>query len=206
MKKSIIALSVILSAAASLFAENIETISAKLARHQTTTGNFVQVKTLASNNRNLRSSGDFIFSMDGIAWNTKKPFSSSLAITKTALIQTAPDGKKQVTDTTSNPAFASVSSTIASVFSNDAKKLEENFVAEFKEPESGKWQINLTPKDKTVASVLENMVLAGSATAGEASVDSIIMNEKTGDRITYTFTNQNYPKELTADEKSYFTY
>ena len=41
--------------------------------------------------------------------------------------------------------------------------------------------------------------------ADSTDLNKIVMSEANGDKIEYTFTEQKYPKELTVDEKAYFT-
>ena len=164
------------------------------------TGNFTQVKTIKKINRNLNSSGTFIFSLDGIMWNTQKPFPSVLAVGMTSVIQTMPDGEQNVIDASSNRIFRSSSGTLSSMFSGNAESLYSDFNIEFSS--SGKtWNAVLTPKDSTVAAVLSSIAVSGESLS---EVDKIIMTESGGDTITYNFTDKKYPKELTADEKAYF--
>ena len=47
-------------------------------------------------------------------------------------------------------------------------------------------------------------MLGGTGASGGAEFDTIVMTEASGDTITYTFSNQKYPKELSADEKAVF--
>ncbi len=77
-----------------------------------TSGDFIQEKNAAKLKRALRSSGKFIFCDEGILWQTLKPFPSTMAVTKTSIIQTKPDGSKIVTDGSSNQVFTSVAETL----------------------------------------------------------------------------------------------
>ena len=193
MKKIIINFICILAfAAMPLFAADatFDSVCADLARHPNTTGNFTQVRTISKVNRSLTSSGTFIFSLDGIMWKTLKPFPS-------------PDGKKTVIDASNNQIFTSISTTLSSIFSGNAKKLYENFSVAFSS-DGNKWNAVLTPKDKTVAAVMKSLALGGTGASGGAEFDPIVMTEAGGDTITYTFSNQKYPKELSADEKAVF--
>src|SRR5574344_2565993 len=104
-----------------------ESVCTSLAAHPITTGNFTQVKQIASAKRSLKSSGTFIFSLDGIMWKTLKPFASTLVVGKTSVIQTTPDGKKTVIDASNNQIFTSISSTLSSIFSGDTGTLQKNF-------------------------------------------------------------------------------
>lgn len=203
--KKVIALIPVMMIAFSAFAQvNLESVCSMLSRHPNTTGNFNQEKTLKNSSRTLKSNGNFIFSMDGIMWKTEKPFPSTLTITKNTMIQTGANGKKNVTDVSKNEVFKSVSSTLISVFSNDTEVLKKNFTVDFKDEGQGNWKIILTPKDATVAVMVSSIDLSGVVKNSSCDLMSIVMNEKSGEKITYTFSNQKYPKELSADEKANF--
>ena len=104
----------------------------------------------------------------------------------------------------SNQIFTSISTTLSSMFSGNAEGLSENFNVSFSS--SGNlWTAVLTPKDSVVAAVLTSLSVSGTSTVSFAELDSIVMTEASGDTITYSFTDQKYPKELTADEKACFT-
>lgn len=183
---------------------SLDKVCNELAQHPNTTGDFVQTKTIKSTKRALKSSGNFIFSLDGIMWKTVKPFPSTLAVGRTSVIQTAADGKKTVIDASDNQIFASISSTLVAVFSNDVNELSKSFETKFTDKGNNSWELVLTPKDSTVASVLKNLTLSGTSSNGSSSIDSILMTESSENTINYEFSNQKYPQELSADEKANF--
>lgn len=190
-------------AVSSVSAVSLETVCAGLAAHPHTTGNFTQVKKLKANGRSIKSSGNFIFGLDGIMWNTVKPFPSTLAVGETRIIQTAADGSRTIIEAEGNPVFGSIAGTLTAVFSNDLTNLKENFTTDFSEKEGGAWTLVLTPKDQTITAVLNTLTLEGSSGA-EYSMDVIILEEASGNTITYSFFDQKYPKELTDAEKAFF--
>lgn len=183
---------------------DLQGICSKLAVNPITKGNFVQVKTINSSKgaRELKSNGDFIFSLDGIMWKTLKPFPSSMIVGKDFLVQVAADGTKTVTDTSNNPAFASVAETITSIFSNDYARLTSSFDSSISNEDS-LYSVVLTPKDSTIASVLSNIELK-ILIDSTVTITSVIMTESSGNKTTYLFSNHSYPKELTQDEKDFF--
>ena len=193
----------------SLFAQTnsvtLETICASLASHPNTTGDFTQTKTLQTNGRKLKSIGKFIFCQEGILWCTEKPVPSSLILTKEVMVQIAANGNKSVMNGKDNQIFANISETLSSVFSGDVAALKKNFICEFAIEENGNWAVNLTPKDSTIASVMKTLVLSGLSKP-ETSMTALVMTEASGNTISYEFTNQKYPKELSADEKQNFIF
>lgn len=185
-------------------AETFDSVCGNLAKHPNMTGDFTQVKTITAVKRNMKSFGTFIFSLDGIMWKTVKPFPSTMVVGMTSVVQTLANGKQTVIDASSNQIFTSISTTLSAMFSGNAETLKENFNVKFSENGSA-WTALLTPKDESVAKILTSLEIGGTSSSNEADLNSIVMSEANGDKITYTFTNQKYPKELSADEKSYFT-
>lgn len=203
MKKIIAVLISALLFGAAACAETFESVCSNLAKHPNMTGNFTQVKTIAAVNRQMKSSGTFIFSLDGIMWKTEKPFPSTMVVGMTSVIQTLANGKQNVIDASSNQVFTSISTTLSAMFSGDAETLKSNFNVDFS-ANGGTWKAVLSPKDESVLKILKSISISGTCSASAADLDCIIMLEANGDSIRYDFTDKKYPKELTADEKAYF--
>ena len=208
--KKITALFAVFVAATVLFAQDLDSVCAALASRPNTTGDFTQIKTISSNGRQLKSTGKFIISRKGIMWQTEKPFPSALILTEDSMIQIAANGNKSVMSGKDNQIFTNISATLSSVFSGDASALRANFDCEFTGADSASagsanhWSIKLTPKDSTIASVMNCLVLSGSVFQGVASLEALEMQEASGNTIRYEFSNQKYPEELSADEKKNF--
>ena len=184
-------------------AETFESVCSNLAKHPNMTGNFTQLKTIAAVNRQMKSSGTFIFSLNGIMWKTEKPFPSTMVVGMTSVIQTLANGKQNVIDASSNQVFTSISTTLSAMFSGDAETLKSNFNVDFS-VNSGNWKAVLNPKDESVLKILKSISISGTCSASAADLDCIVMLEANGDSIRYDFTDKKYPKELTADEKAFF--
>ena len=205
MKKTLCLLNLIFITTV-LFAQNVHSLDSvceSLASHPNTTGDFTQIKTIQTNGRKLKSTGKFIISPDGILWSTEKPVFSSLILTNTAVVQTAANGKKTVLSGKDNQIFKNISGTLTSVLSGNVTELKKNFNCDFEIDQSSKWTISLEPKDSTIASVMKTLVLSGTYSEF-AVLDSLVMSEASGNTISYEFTNQKYPKELSEDEKQIF--
>ena len=183
---------------------SLESVCASLAARPNTTGDFIQIKTINANGRQLKSSGKFIISTIGIMWKTEKPFPSSLILTKDSMIQIAANGNKSVMDGKDNQIFANISDTLTSVFSGNSNQLKKNFECNFSGEEKGGWTLELKPKDSTIASVMESLILSGALEKDGAVLAKLEMAETSGNKIIYEFTNQKYPEELSADEKQNF--
>ncbi|MCR4741242.1 MAG: outer membrane lipoprotein carrier protein LolA [Treponema sp.] len=186
----------------------LKNLCAKLAENPITKGDFVQTKTInsAKGKRQLKSNGNFIFSLKGIMWKSVKPFPSTMIIGPDYLIQIDAAGNKTITDVSNNQAFANVASTIISVFSNDYELLTKSFETQLINEGSGSYIIRLNPKDSTIASVIGQIDLAlqTDQAMSQVTLSSIVMTESSGNTTSYTFSNQSYPKELSKDEQNIF--
>ena len=202
-KKSLLLFFLITSILFAQTTPTLETICASLASHTNTSGDFTQTKTIQTNGRKLKSSGKYIICPKGILWQTEKPLSSSLILTKENMIQISANGTKSVMSGKDNQIFADISETLSSVFSGDVMALKKNFTCDFTAGQGGEWKVILTPKDSTIASAMKNLELSG-ITKPETAMKSLVMTEASGNTITYEFLNQKYPEELSADEKQNF--
>lgn len=210
-RNKLILTTLIFMMAGSFFAQNkaglkLETVCECLAARPNTTGDFTQTKSLQTNGRKLKSSGKFIISNSGILWRTEKPFPSSLILTKDAMVQIAANGTKSVMSGKDNQIFSNISGTLSSVFSGNVNELKKNFLCDFSEDGKDGWKVSLTPKDSTIASVMNILVLSGKCDikAGTAVLEKLEMAETSGNSILYEFVNQKYPEELSNEEKQNF--
>ena len=201
--KKILIISLLLFISPLLFSQTLESVCASLSSHPNTSGDFIQTKTLQTNGRKLKSTGKYIICSQGILWRTEKPVPSSLILTKDAMVQISANGNKSVMSGKDNQIFSNISETLSSVFSGDAAGLKKNFKCDFKVKENGDWTLTLTPKDSTIASVMNTLELFGT-TKPQTAMTSLLMSEASGNSITYEFINQKYPEELSADEKQNF--
>lgn len=182
---------------------SFESVCSQLALNKITKGNFVQTKTFnsAKGKRELKSSGEFIFSLEGIMWKTEKPFPQTMIVKKDCIIQIAKDGSKKITDTSDNKTFESVAETLMSVFSNNYSQIVKLFEVTYSEKNNSQWEAVLVPKDKTIASVMASLTLSGT----NIVIDTIVMNEAAGNTTSYAFEKQIYPQELSQDENKLFS-
>ena len=89
---------------------------------------------------------------------------------------------------------------------NSDKTLNRTALAKiaFENKENGLWSVVLTPKDSTIAAVMQTLELSGSSTNTQVTLLSLELQETSNNKIRYEFSNQIYPKELTTDEKAFF--
>ncbi|MBQ1833901.1 MAG: outer membrane lipoprotein carrier protein LolA [Treponema sp.] len=193
----------IILAAAAVSAQNatVESVCKSLTAHAVTTGSFTQEKKIANARRSLKSSGTFLFSGKLVIWDTVKPVASSLIVTNDKIIQKSPDGKTSVMSGKDNEAFKGISQSVTALFSGDKSALEKNFNIAFTSTAST-WQMVLTPKDKTVASVMKTITVSGTGNSRTSVFTNLIVEQLDGGTINYTFTDHKYKEELSDAEKA----
>ena len=180
-------------------------ICAKIAEKPIVKGNFSQEKYLSRFGRSLNSSGNFIIAKElGMAWETNKPFPSTMILGSDFILQSRPDGQKSVLSAQGNETFTQMSSVISAVFSGNSSRLLENFDVFFFGNVSN-WRIGLMPKNSMIASFASKITMSGDCSSnGNAAIRSISIYEQNGDIITYTLSNHSYPTELNNHEKAFF--
>lgn len=162
-------------------------------------GEFEQIKTLKGTSKKFISSGNFIFSKEnGLYWNLKKPFSSTIIFTKKGLIKIE-DGKKEIMAASTKPFFEEFSEIFQSVFSGDTSKIQDSFDLFFMQKNQG-WILGLRAKSDVVKSIITEITIKGDKNARE-----ILLKEQYGDYTNIKLKNvsQNQ-KPLNKDEESYF--
>ena len=184
-------------------AVSLDSVCSGLTEFKVTSGSFVQSRQAPGLKRPLKSSGSFVICDKGIAWKTLKPISSVLAVSRDKIIQTTPDGRKNVIDGSGNQTFKNIAETLATVFSGDRSALEKNFRVSFSS-DGNSWTINLVPKDSTIASAIKAIDMAGTS-GYESFIDSVSIQEKDGAYIEYSFSEQVHGNSLSNDEKAYFS-
>ena len=201
-----LAMAVALAASSAVFAQSndsqtvLNEVCKNIAKNKISKGNFNQTKKIKKINREIKSSGTFIVAVeDGILWNTQKPIASSMAITKSGIVQTSAQGKKSVMAAGGNATFEQVSTLITSLFNGNADALTQNFDIDFKGT-ADNWNATLVPKDSSVKGFISQIEMAG-----RSSIDSVVLNEPSGDFTKYEFSNYSYPKTLSDEEKSLFS-
>lgn len=207
MKKCFLISVLLLSAPLISFAQQVlsmDSVFSSLTESPVTSGDFTLEKSAAKLKKPLKSSGTFVFCDEGVIWKTLKPFPSTMAVTKTSLIQIKSDGTKTVTDASSNEVFKSVAQTLSSIFSGKRESLEECFNVTSFDADSSSWTMKLIPKDRTIAAALNLIELGGNIKTKKASLDSIKIFQSQTDITTYSLINQQYRQELTDGEKALF--
>jgi len=173
---------------------------AEFSQFDVSRGEFTQVKTLSRISRTFESSGTFVFShVDGIIWKVLHPVQSTLVLTENRIIQISNEGNRTCTDVSGNRTFMNFSSTILSVFSGDIESLSNHFLIYYIPGEEV--TIGLIPKDPLMQNIINSLILRGSN-----HLESLVLEESSGDSIHYSFTMETGGGILNEEEIPLFNY
>jgi hypothetical protein len=188
--------------------ENFNAICAQLSDRPYTKGVFEQTRTLKKQNRSLVSSGDFIVAADlGLVWITKAPVPSITTLGRDYMIQSVPGGTGSRIDAKGNEVYVNMADTISSLFTGNAQKLKsgfDNYYTETQNAERKNWTLGLVPKEKTFRNFAQRIVLEGFNGTEGAVIRLIVIHEKSGDSLSYAFSEQSFPTSLETHEQAYF--
>lgn len=174
-------------------------LTERTSRNNVTKGDFTQIKSISSLNRQIRSFGTFVISnSDGMVWNTQKPFPSVMVLTDKAVTQISASGKKTVVAESGNSAFTQFSTVLSAVFNGDHDILVKNFHVYFVQ-KGQVWFVGLVPKDSSLRAFVTKIEMEG-----QDSIKKVLLHEATGDSVCYEFSNVMFAQELTSDELAYF--
>ncbi|MDC7124187.1 MAG: outer membrane lipoprotein carrier protein LolA [Spirochaetales bacterium] len=172
----------------------VDSIFSELASHDIIKSSYRQIKHIPSINRDVISSGIFLFHKErGLAWIVKSPFPMNITINDSEIVQEA-GGQRQILSFGDDPSFAQFSTTVQSVFRGEydvIKKYYDMFYHKFPDH----WTIALEPKDETLKSLIASFVLEGNT-----QIETFIINEAQGGITTYEFEDLQYPDSLTSEE------
>lgn len=200
-KRNAFFLSALMLLSAPLSAITLDEVCKNSLAQSVTTGEFKQEKSAKALKRPLISSGEFIISKEGIVWKTKKPFSSTMVVSESAIIKISADGKKSMINAEENSVFKGVSSMLSSIFKGDKKALEENFFVSF-EDKGESWSAILLPKDKTIKSSVSSITMSGKTAEGDFS--TVEIEQANGDKIRYDFFEKVHKEVLSDEERAFF--
>ena len=163
---------------------------------------FSQQRSISGMDQKLNASGSLIISRkDGLWWQQDKPFSLSLLLTDSRMVQTMAGQTPQVVTAQNNPQMFQFNSLLTALFHADHRALEQNFALDFSAHGQGNWTLVLTPKTSPLNRLFKRITLDG-----QTFLNNININDMQGDVTKIRFFNQRTePKTLTDAEKLHFS-
>lgn len=185
MKKLFLAFSLVL-AVLTVQAQNknsvISQIQSMLAKPTTLCGRFDQTKQLSGMKKPLYSNGRFcVVNGKGVVWRTLQPFPSTLRLTRDEIINYQGDKVAMRLDAKQEPTVRIINSVLFSLLAGDLAQLDSLFVVDGKVTDNS-WYVALTARQPGLAKAIGAISLDGAA-----YVNTIHMNEASGDQTTIVF-------------------
>jgi hypothetical protein len=173
-------------------------VRGRLADAPVLRGQFEQRKTIKGFRNPLLSSGDFVLARThGVIWHTRKPFESTLVLTRGRLLARQADGSvTNQLDATREPGLRAINEMLLALMAADLAALEQRFRigGEMRDPG---WQLTLTPRDAALA-----QWLAGIELEGDRHVNTVRLAEAGGDVSQIRFTRHEPGQALARDEEA----
>lgn len=193
----LLSVSLLLSSAAQ--AINLDDLQQRFSQLAVQRAEFEQIRQISGFPQPLRSSGHIIIAQKkGLWWHQQKPFTLTLMLNESRMIQQIADQPAQVITASSNPQMFQFNSLLSALFRADRTALEQNFIIDFSDLGKNDWRLKLTPKTTPLDKLFSYLLLTGNR-----FLNSIEINDMQGDQSQIHFFNHQ-TQPLTNAELRYF--
>jgi hypothetical protein len=176
----------------------LEEILQRLAEPQVIRAQFEQERLIADMERPTISRGRIVVSRrDGLLWRIESPVQVTLAFAPQAIIETGPDGVRRLRAQGRN-VETQIGRVMRGILGADAEALRAGFDATAS-GNAERWSIRLVPRPREMARVLREIRLAGGR-----HMETIEVEETTGNQTTIRMRAFSSGQELDAAEREYF--
>lgn len=182
-------------------AVTLDALQQRFTEQPVVRAHFEQTRTIKDMPQPLRSSGEMLIARDdGLLWDQKAPFPMTLLLDDKRMVQTLNGQPPQTITAENNPQMFQFNHLLRALFQADRKVLEENFRIDFKDLGNGRWSLMLTPTTTPLDKIFASLDLGGAA-----YLESIVLNDKQGDRTQIALSrHQLTPASLTDAERQRF--
>ncbi|BDU75681.1 outer membrane lipoprotein carrier protein LolA [Mesoterricola sediminis] len=172
-----------------------EALTAHLKATPLLHADFVQTRRLAALSRPLKSSGNLVVSRElGVLWRMEKPLRLTVALGPKGVAEVDAQGNRKLQTAKDNAMAARMAGIMKSLLEGRWSGLEELFTVKGQGgPEA--WTILLEPRPQTAA------FIKGVRIRGGAFVETIHVDEPSGDTTDIQFLRFNPGAPLTAEER-----
>ena len=150
-------------------------VLARIQIQQPTLRAFVQHKTLAKLNRNLRSSGLLLISPQGVCWRNETPFASAMRMTPAGNATARPGEPVRFARAAASAANQNNVTIMLALFSADEAQLKRAFQFYFTGDDT-RWTIGFKPSRRELRRLITAVELSGTR-----DVEKIVIREASGD-------------------------
>lgn len=191
-----------LLATTSAFAQStlITQIQAIVLKPTTMSGQFKQAKYLVGISKPLYSYGKFYIDTNkGILWQTQRPFPNILVLTRDKIIQKQGNNQIMMMSAQQEPVVNVINHILFSLLAGDFTEVQNIFNLTGSAVDQH-WNVLLSPRDASLAKIIQSIALKGDATVKEVEVDEV-----NGDRTVIDFSNTRQGRNaITPAEEALF--
>ncbi|MDU4842851.1 MAG: outer membrane lipoprotein carrier protein LolA [Leclercia adecarboxylata] len=182
-------------------AVTLDELQQRFSEQPVVRAHFEQTRTIKDLPQPLRSQGEMLIARDsGLLWDQKAPFPMTLLLDDKRMVQVINGQPPQTITAENNPQMFQFNHLLRALFQADRKVLEENFRINFKDLGEDRWSLVLTPTTTPLDKVFASLDLSGAT-----YVESIVLNDKQGDRTAIALSrHQLTPASLTDAERQRF--
>ncbi|TJZ70695.1 outer membrane lipoprotein carrier protein LolA [Chitiniphilus eburneus] len=176
MRRLIVPLLLLLSAASALAEVPLSQVEQRLDRARAVRGEFVQTRELVGVKKPLRASGRFLVDRErGVVWRTDKPFSQSMRITRERIVQRSGGQETLRLDAQREPVVGTIGGVLFALFAGDFNALAAHFEVDASVA-GPRWQVKLKPREVALGKLVTGLTLDGAGT-----VQHIVLTGAGGD-------------------------
>jgi hypothetical protein len=155
-----------------------------LAKPNVLCGRFDQTKQLNGMKKPLLSNGRFcVVAGKGVLWRTLQPFPDTLRLTRDEIVHYQGDRVAMRLDAKQEPTVRMINSVLFSLLSGDLSQLDKLFEVSGT-ADAKNWRVALKAREPALAKAIGAISLEGGA-----YVNSINMNEASGDKTSIVFSS-----------------
>ena len=181
-------------------AVTLDEVQLRFGQQNVVRAQFEQQRSIAGIQRPLRSSGSMLVARDnGLWWHQQHPFAMTLVMNDQRMVQTTGKQSPQIITAQDNPQLFQFNALLVALFRADQVVLEQNFATAFSDLGEDHWRLILTPKASPLDKLFNSITLQGSE-----YLDSIILDDKQGDRTQIQFSEHDSNPDLSDEEKQRF--
>lgn len=196
MKTLILFAALLGSALQAQAAAPVAAIEAMLAKPDVLCGRFDQSKILQGIRKPVASSGRFcVVKGSGVLWRTLKPFPATLRLTRDQIVQFNGERVAMTLNASSEPAVRMINGVLFSLLGGDLGQLGTLFDTDGTAT-AASWQVQLKARQPALAKAIGTIRLEGGA-----HVQSITMDDASGDKTSITFSGiESGKRAMSAEE------
>jgi hypothetical protein len=183
--------------APALVAQPAPGVTARLRTPPVLHADFQQTRRLAALSRPLKASGSFVVARDqGVVWRLDRPLPLTVVLAPRGVLEVDREGRRRVQTAKDMPMAARMAGIMNALLGGQWSALDELFTVKGEAGAAGAWTLLLAPRPATAA------FLKAVRIKGGAFVESIHVEEASGDTTDLVFQNFRPEAPLTPEEQS----